>query len=50
MNSIKIVDAIMGAGKTSAAINLINNNPDKLFLFVTPYLSEVDRIVNGVTS
>lgn len=44
------MDSIMGNGKTSAAIAYMNANPDKLFLFVTPYLSEVDRIVNGVNT
>lgn len=36
---------IMGAGKTSAAINYINKSKDEeKFLFITPYLTEVERI------
>lgn len=36
---------IMGSGKTSAAINFINTASDEnKFLFITPYLEEVDRI------
>lgn len=43
---VKIVDAVMGAGKTSAAINFINNSDsDTHFLYITPYLTEVERIV-----
>lgn len=45
---INIVDAICGSGKTSAAINFINNSPDDIrFLYITPYLSEVERIINA---
>ena len=33
----------MGRGKSSAAINHINNHPDERFLVITPYLDEVDR-------
>lgn len=46
--NVNIVDAIMGAGKTSAAINFINNSDnDKRFLYITPYLSEVKRIIDS---
>lgn len=41
---IKIVDEIMGAGKSSAAINYINSSSaDERFLVITPYLDEVQR-------
>ena len=40
-----IVDEIMGSGKSSAAINYINNSPhDKKFLVITPYLDEIKRL------
>ena len=43
-----VVDSIMGSGKTSSAINYINSLPDSYhFMFVAPYLSEVDRIVES---
>lgn len=43
--NVKIVDMIMGAGKTSAAINFMNQaDTDVKFLFITPYLEEVKRI------
>ena len=42
--SIKVCDAPMGSGKTSAAIRMMNQNPDRKYLFVTPYLKEAERI------
>lgn len=43
--NVKIVDMIMGSGKTSSAINYINKSlEDEKFLFITPYLDEVSRI------
>lgn len=45
---INIVDAICGAGKTSAAINLINSSKETdRFLYITPYLDEVQRIIES---
>lgn len=41
---IKICDAIMGSGKTSAAITYMNEHCRDKFIFVTPYLDEADRI------
>ena len=42
---IYVVDEMMGRGKTSAAINHINNAPSKKkFLYITPFISEVERI------
>lgn len=45
---LNVVNALMGQGKTSAAINYINNAPkDEHFIFCTPYLSEVDRVITA---
>lgn len=45
MNSIRIVDARMGRGKTSAAAGYMSHyKGEKHFLYITPYLTEVDRI------
>lgn len=45
MNTLTVVDARMGRGKTSAAIRYMNENKhEKRFMYVTPYLSEVKRI------
>lgn len=37
----------MGSGKSSAAITFMNEHPEKKFLYVTPYLPEVERIVSA---
>lgn len=44
---IKIVDDIMGSGKSTWAINHINQNPDKKFLCIVPLLSECERFKEG---
>lgn len=41
---IKVCDAIMGSGKTSAAITYMNENRKEKFIYVTPYLDEAKRI------
>lgn len=41
---IKVCDAFMGAGKTSAAINYMRSNSDKRFIYITPYYDETVRI------
>ena len=42
---ITVVDARMGRGKSSAAIRYMNEHKEKKrFLYITPYLNEVDRI------
>lgn len=45
MCKISIVDSIMGSGKTSAAINKMNNDTNNNYIFITPYLDEVQRII-----
>lgn len=41
---IRICDAVMGSGKTSAAITYINEHPKDKFIYLTPYLTEATRI------
>jgi hypothetical protein len=42
---IHVIDAMMGRGKSSAAIRYMNENKGKRrFLYATPFLTEVDRI------
>lgn len=46
VSDVFIVDSIPGSGKTSSAINFINNSPDnRNFIYVTPYLDEIKRII-----
>ena len=42
---VNIVDGIMGCGKTSAAINYINASEDVKIMYITPYISEIERII-----
>ena len=41
---ITVIDAIMGAGKTTFAIQMINENPEISYIYCTPFLDEVKRI------
>ena len=41
---IYILDAVMGTGKTTAAINYMNEHPDQKFIYITPFLEEVSRV------
>lgn len=45
----KVVDSPMGTGKTTAIIHEVNNNKDKKYIVVVPYLKEVDRIENNTS-
>lgn len=44
MCKIHVVDAPCGAGKTSGAIDMMDNNHTNHYLFITPFLNEVSRI------
>ncbi|MCD7767059.1 MAG: hypothetical protein LUH53_11210 [Lachnospiraceae bacterium] len=46
---ITVIDSLMGTGKTSWAIQHINESPDDNFLYITPFLSEVDRIIDNTS-
>lgn len=41
---VRVCDAIMGTGKSSAAITYMNEHPGKKFIYITPYLEEATRI------
>mgnify|MGYP000912380834 CR=1 FL=1 len=44
--SVKVIDSIMGSGKTNWAIQYMNENPDKKFMYITPYNKEIsNRII-----
>ena len=42
--AIKVCDAIMGSGKSSSAINYMNEHPQQKYIYITPYLEEAVRI------
>ena len=44
MSTIKVCDAIMSAGKSSAAIAYMNANKERKFIYITPDLEEAARI------
>lgn len=44
---IRVCDAVMGNGKSSAAITYLNEHPDQKFIYITPYLEEAERIKKG---
>lgn len=41
---IKICDAVMGSGKSTACINYMNAHPRQRFIYISPYLEEDERI------
>lgn len=47
---IQVCDAIMGTGKSSAAITFMNEHKDEKFIYITPYLDEAERIKHGCQS
>ncbi|WP_160719826.1 DEAD/DEAH box helicase family protein [Bacillus sp. USDA818B3_A] len=49
--AVRIIDATCGKGKTSWAIQYMNEaHESERFMFITPFLSEVKRIKNAVTN
>lgn len=48
MVKIQVVDSIMGSGKTSWAIQHVNEaGPHEKFIYITPFLTEVERVKAG---
>ena len=41
---IQVIDAPCGSGKTSWAIQYMNENTEKSFIYCTPFLDEIDRV------
>ena len=48
-SKIKVVDSVMGSGKSSSIIEYIKDNPQFMFVYVTPLLTEVERVVEGTS-
>lgn len=44
MDKITVIDAPCGAGKSSWAIQEMNNNPEQKYIYCTPFLDEIERI------
>lgn len=47
---IKVCDAIMGSGKSQAAISYMNEHPEKKFIYITPFVDEAERIYTSCQS
>ena len=51
MNKIKIIDSGCGKGKSSWAIQYMNENPHKKFIYITPFKEEIKtRILTDCTN
>ena len=48
--AIKVCDAIMGSGKSSAAITYMNEHPDRKYIYISPYLDEAHRIATACSA
>ncbi|EQC1535454.1 hypothetical protein ACY1J9_001285 [Clostridium botulinum] len=47
---INIVDSIMGSGKTTYAIQKMKEDKENNYIYITPYLSEIQRIKKNVNN
>lgn len=47
--SITVIDSIMGSGKSSWAIQHMKENPETSFIYVTPTLTEIQRVIHEVS-
>lgn len=45
---ITVIDAPCGTGKTTYCIEYMKNNSDKRFIYITPFLSECERVRKSV--
>jgi hypothetical protein len=51
MSNVHVLDSICGSGKTESMIKYINNSKkEDKFLYITPYLTEVQRIIDSCPS
>lgn len=47
---IKVVDSLMGTGKSTTFINYMKNNTNTKYIYITPFLSEIDRAMKEIPS
>ena len=47
MNKITVIDAPPGYGKTSWSINFMNESKFERFIYISPFLDEVKRVVKS---
>ena len=44
---VTVIDSICGSGKTSWAIEEMNENIEQKYIYITPFLDEVKRVKEG---
>lgn len=44
---IKVIDMIMGGGKSTFSHKMMYENKDKKYIYVTPYLDEIERLIGN---
>ena len=47
--NLTVIDSVMGSGKSTYAIKLINSRPEENFIVVVPTLDEVSRYQQAIT-
>lgn len=47
LNNITVIDAPCGQGKTTWAINQMKEHPEQAYVYCTPFLDEIDRIIDS---
>lgn len=51
MKNVIVLDSVMGSGKTTYAINKIDKaSPLEKFIYITPYVDEIERVIESVKS
>lgn len=45
IEKITVVDSIMGSEKTSAMLNIVNGDSENSYIYVTPYIDQVERVI-----
>lgn len=45
MTKIYVVDSMMGSGKSTYCYEIMFNNVNKKYIYVTPYLNEIERVI-----
>ena len=44
---VTVIDSIMGSGKTTSLIKIMNENKEEKFIYITPYRDEIDRVISN---
>lgn len=51
MEHVRVIDAVMGAGKTTKMIEMIKDaDLSQKFIYITPFLDEIERVQGAITN